>query len=587
MVKLFLLLTLCGFIILTYGRTSENLKVQLPDGSRIIGRYLTSDSGKGIRAFLGVPYAEPPLGDLRFKAPQKKKPWNFELKAHNDPPICIQRDPFRRDYEISGSDDCLYINIYTPEKIEKLLPVMVFFHGGGFMCGSGIKPFYGPDYLLEHDVIYIGANYRVGPLGFLSTGDDNSPGNFGLKDQVFILKWINENIEVFGGDKNLVTIFGESAGGASVTYHMHSHLSKGLFHRGIAQSGTNLAPWGAVAHRNVAQERAKIMGEKMNCPTHDNSEMMACLRKASPQKITEAFYDYFKWDTDPMVPFPPVIEHEHEGAFLTENPRFKFDMHGNDVPLMTGVTSEEGVLKTGALIYNKDLTADLLKNWERALPISLYYDHHNQQKQDEITKKIDEFYFNNQKLTLDTQKNFTDLWTDGWFFHAMIDYLKLRFSNEKRAPTYIYLFTHKGAASFSEIFKAGSETYYGTAHAEELQYIFPIRKDLHYFFNSIPTEQDKKISKILTKLWVNFAYTGNPTPTEVEGLIWKEANAFPLDYMRIGNEMKTETKGQILMSIEKDLNPERANFWNELKAHYPADDDDIEVTTRKTMKGEL
>jgi carboxylesterase type B len=246
----------------------------------------------------------------------------------------------------------------------------------------------------------------------------------------------------------------------------------------------------------------------MSCPTHDNAEMMACLRKATAKDITEAFYDFFKWDTDPMVPFPPVVEHEHEGAFITATPRFVSDMHGNDVPLMTGVTSEEGVLKTGALIYNQNLTADLLKNWERALSISLYYDHHGEQKQEEITKKIDEFYFRNQKLTLDTQKNLTDLWTDGWFFHAMIDYLKLRFSNEQRAATYVYLFTHKGAASFSEIFKAGSETYYGTAHAEELQYLFPIRKDLPYFFNSIPTEQDRKISKILTKLWVNFAYTG-------------------------------------------------------------------------------
>lgn len=430
------------------------------------------------------------------------------MKAYHDPPICIQRDPFRRDYEITGSDDCLYINVYAPEKIEKPLPVMVFFHGGGFMCGSGIKPFYGPDYLLEHDVIYIGANFRVGPLGFLSTGDDNSPGNFGLKDQNLVLRWINENIEVFGGDKNLVTIFGESAGGASVTYHMQSKLSKGLFHRGIAQSGTNLAPWGAVAHRGVGEARAKKLGELVNCRTDNNADLITCLRSVSAEVITEAFYEFFKWDTDPMVPFPPVVEHEHEGAFITVNPRFVSDMHGNDVPLLTGVTSEEGVLKTGALIYNQDLTADLLKNWERALPISLYYDHHSYQKQEEITKKIDEFYFNNQKLTIDTQKNLTDLWTDGWFFHAMIDYLKLRFSNEQRAKTFVYLFTHKGSASFSEIFKAGSETYYGTAHAEELQYLFPIRKDLHYFFNSIPTEQDKKLTKIITQLWYNFALTG-------------------------------------------------------------------------------
>lgn len=209
-----------------------------------------------------------------------------------------------------------------------------------------------------------------------------------------------------------------------------------------------------------------------------------------------------------MVPFPPVVEDDHEEAFLTENPRFKTDMHGNDVPWMTGITSEEGAMKSAPLIYNSELTTDLLKNWIRALPISLYYHHHAPEKQEEFTRKIDDFYFKNQKLTLTTQQNLTNLYTDGWFFHAMIDYLKLRFTNEQRAETFVYLFTHKGACSFTEIFKGGSEAFYGTSHAEELQYLFPIRQDLPYFFNSIPTEEDKRVTQIITKLWVNFAYFG-------------------------------------------------------------------------------
>jgi carboxylesterase type B len=183
-------------------------------------------------------------------------------------------------------------------------------------------------------------------------------------------------------------------------------------------------------------------------------------------------------------------------------------MHGNAVPWMTGVTSEEGAMKSSPLIFNSDLTSDLLKNWNRALPISLYYDHHSEEKQQEMTRKINDFYFKNTKLNVNTQQNLTDLYTDGWFFHAMIDYLKLRFSNDQRGDTFVYLFTHKGSCSFTEIFKGGSEAYYGTSHAEELQYLFPIRKDLPYFFNSIPTEDDKKVSKMITKLWVNFAYNG-------------------------------------------------------------------------------
>lgn len=412
--------------------------------------------------------------------------------------------------EIEGCEDCLYLNVYAPQEVKESLPVMVFFHGGGFMCGSGIKPFYGPDYLLEHDVVYIGANFRLGPLGFLSTGQEDSWGNFGLKDQVQVLRWIKENIAAFGGNPDSVTIFGESAGGASVSYHMQSELSKGLFHRGISESGTNLAPWGAVAHRGVAEERAAKLGEMLSCPLENSSykKMIECLREVPAKNITEAFYDFFEWDTDPMVPFPPVVEPAHEGAFLIENPRYKSDMHGNDIAWMTGVTSEEGAMKSAPLINLSDRTVDLMKNWARALPISLYYDHHSRDIQQEITQKINEFYFKNQKLTTSTQQNLTNLYTDGWFFHAMIDYIKLRFANERRADTFVYLFTHKGACSFTEIFKGGAENYYGTSHAEELQYLFPIRQDLKYFFNSIPTEDDKEITRLITKMWVNFAYFG-------------------------------------------------------------------------------
>jgi carboxylesterase type B len=203
-----------------------------------------------------------------------------------------------------------------------------------------------------------------------------------------------------------------------------------------------------------------------------------------------------------------VIEDDHEGAFISSNPRFTMNLHGNEIPWMTGITSEEGAMKSAPLIYNSELTEDLLKSWERALPISLYYDHFPSEIQEEITKKIDDFYFKNQKLIEVTKQNLTDLYTDGWFFSAMIEYLKIRFSNENHAETFVYLFTHKGSCSFTEIFKGGAESYYGTSHAEELQYLFPIRKDLKYFFNSIPTNQDKEVTRILTKYWVNFAYHG-------------------------------------------------------------------------------
>lgn len=215
--------------------------------------------------------------------------------------MCIQRDPFRRDVEIEGSEDCLYLNVYTPirdrdEEKAKSLPVMVFFHGGGWQCGSGISMFYGPDFIMEHEnIVYIGANFRLGPLGFLSTGTKDCPGNNGLKDQVQILRWIKGNVAAFGGDPNKVTVFGESAGGASGTYHMMSPLSKGLFHQVISQSGANFNPWAQPAHKGVAEKRAAKLGQMMGCDKKgdDWGKMMACLRKVPAENITAAYYDFF------------------------------------------------------------------------------------------------------------------------------------------------------------------------------------------------------------------------------------------------------------------------------------------------------
>jgi carboxylesterase type B len=152
----------------------------------------------------------------------------------------------------------------------------------------------------------------------LSTGQEDSWGNFGLKDQVQVLRWVKENIVAFGGDPNLVTIFGESAGGASVAYHMQSELSKGLFHRGISQSGTNLAPWGAVGHKDVAQQRAVKLGEMMGCELEDSNykKMIECLRDVSAKNITEAFYEFFEWDTGLHSFSCPIFSDSNANFFL-------------------------------------------------------------------------------------------------------------------------------------------------------------------------------------------------------------------------------------------------------------------------------
>ncbi|XP_058454954.1 carboxylic ester hydrolase [Malaya genurostris] len=562
---------------LVYGRTSSKLRVELPHGGVLVGRFLNSFSGRGILAFLGVPYAKPPIGELRFKAPLPFGGWTGERNAITDAPLCTQRDPYRRDMDISGVEDCLQLNVYVPERPANgdPLPVMVFFHGGGWQCGSGTRSFYGPDFLLDHDVIYVGANFRLGPLGFLSTEQEDCPGNNGLKDQNLVLKWIQENIASFGGNPRLVTVFGESAGGASGTYHMMSPLSRGLFHRVISQSGVNLDSWALPTHPGVARKRSIQLGEMLGCSqgqTRDFRAMIDCLRKVPAEDVTKAFYNFFTWDTDPMIPFPPVVEPNLPGAFITKHPREEYEPHAIALPWMTGLTMDEGALKSASLINLPEIRANLNEHWDRALPVSLNYDHHDERRQQEITNAINKFYFNNQQLIKETEQNLTNLYTDAWFLAGMDEYLHIRLEGDSRrktpaGPTYVYLFAQRTAASFTEIFEGGQDKYYGVCHAEELQFLFPIARDL--FVTSIPTPEELEVRRIITKLWVNFARTGNPTPAEDDELPrWPTTDGFPLVYLRIGS---MNSKQEPLLAVESGLFEARSNFWRELKAHHHPD----------------
>lgn len=194
---------------------------------------------------------------------------------------------------------------------------MVNIHGGGFISGSGMSRFYAPDYLLDHDIILVSGNYRLGPLGFLSTETLDCPGNFGLKDQAEILRWIQKNIAAFGGDPNSVTIFGNSAGGASVTYQLASsssegsirismnflqfkhyttefYVSTGLFHKAIVQSGAYYNPWAQPEHKGVPAKRARKVAQLVGCNPEENwQNILRCLRTKKASDVVATLYDLY------------------------------------------------------------------------------------------------------------------------------------------------------------------------------------------------------------------------------------------------------------------------------------------------------
>ena len=248
-----------------YGDIRGTVKVAPP----IYGSAVTS-----VNTFLGIPFAAPPVGELRFQPPKPAQSWKPSVyDATSFRKVCIQKrelfeEAFKKVIPNFGKsnygEDCLYLNVYAPAQNDSLnpstkCPVMVYIHGGGFVVGSAIvNDGLG---LSTYGVVVVTIQYRLGPFGFLSTGDSAAPGNYGMLDQVQALKWVKENIKNFGGDPDKITIIGLSAGGASVSLHLLSRLSANLFHRAISESGVYLSPW-AVASPQVAKSRTVQLGKK-------------------------------------------------------------------------------------------------------------------------------------------------------------------------------------------------------------------------------------------------------------------------------------------------------------------------------------
>lgn len=222
------------------GQSIHNVPVINAPIGYMSGLRMYSKSGRGIHAYKGIPYAVPPLEDLRFKRTNRLKGrgWEGVLKATKTPNQCVQVNPLGFPYATAGDEDCLYLNVYVPEvESKKKLPVMVWFHGGGFTSGDSSDNMFSPGYLLDKDVILVTVNYRLGIFGFFTLGNDDAPGNLAMWDQRESLVWVQNNIAAFGGNPNKVTIFGESAGGLSVSFQLASRKNKGLFHAAIVQSG--------------------------------------------------------------------------------------------------------------------------------------------------------------------------------------------------------------------------------------------------------------------------------------------------------------------------------------------------------------
>lgn len=238
--------------------------------------------------FKGIPYAKPPVGNLRWKAPEKPEPWEGEYEAYTYGPIPMQARPteasfYRKEFypiEWPSSEDCLYINVITPaETPDEKLPVALWVYGGGFVQGYSQKLETDGEAFAQHGIVYVSFNYRVGPFGYLSCSaldsetDEGLSGNCGLLDQIAALDWVRENIAAFGGDPDDITIFGQSAGAMSVYSLLCSPLVKGKVARAIMESGGGPLP-AEMANTKAARETSEKFFEYLNCRTAEEARMI-------------------------------------------------------------------------------------------------------------------------------------------------------------------------------------------------------------------------------------------------------------------------------------------------------------------------
>ncbi|PIK55601.1 putative acetylcholinesterase isoform X2 [Apostichopus japonicus] len=270
-----------------------------------------------IHEFLGVPYAKPPIGDLRFRKPEAVDDWSEPWNATFFRPRCWQLAVERNGTD-PQDEDCLYLNVWSPDVTRQNIPVMVWIHGGGFVEGaSSDLNFDGKVLVAMNDVIMVSMNYRLNAFGFLATGDDELKGNYGLWDQNEALKWIKQNIAAFGGDPNNISLFGQSAGGASVGHHLIAQQSWDYFHRALLISGNMMSPWGLETDIAKARSDAFLLGRLIGCADGlTSAELVTCLRTKDAKEISAAANGVLLTTTN-VIPTVPVID----GEFITADPR--------------------------------------------------------------------------------------------------------------------------------------------------------------------------------------------------------------------------------------------------------------------------
>ncbi|KAM8799200.1 fatty acyl-CoA hydrolase precursor, medium chain-like [Eudromia elegans] len=532
------------------GQNTEQPEVVTKYG-RIRGNRVRVNAAKrSVDVFLGLPFAKPPVGPLRFSEPQLPEPWEGVRNATSYPPMCLQdkaQGQFFSDYitnrkekvPLEMSEDCLYLNVYTPSGAEEQekLPVFVWIHGGGLVFGAA-SSYDGSALAAFDNVIVVTIQYRLGILGYFSTGDEHAHGNWGYLDQVAALRWIQENIIKFGGNPESVTIAGESAGGISVSALVLSPLAKGLFHKAISESGTAVR----ALFTDNPEQQAYTIATVAGCQTSSSAAMVQCLRSKSEKEMEQITLKMefttlrlCRTSAEKCEQTALFISACVDGVFFPKSPKQLLSEKGiNAVPYIIGVNNCEFGWILPKVMKFPDITEGVDRDEARYLLQSILQ-FFSTAAVDAVCKE----YIGNTEDRAKVRDGLLDALADAFFVFSAIELA--RYHRDAGHPVYFYEFQHRSSSTLGVI-----PEFVKADHTDEIAFVFG-----KPFLAGNATEEENKLSRTVMRYWTNFARNGNPNGEGLEH--WPQ---YDLDerYLEIDLMQKEAMK----------LKEDKTEFWTQI-----------------------
>lgn len=490
------------------------------------GQEETYDVFRRIITFKGIRYAQPPVGDLRFKQAIPPKPWKETFQAWNYGHWCPQVIPLINRF--FGHEDCLFLNIATPTNVREKLPVVVSIHVGGLFFGNADMNLLGPELMVQENVIFVSFNYRLDVLGFLNTGDINSPGNYALKDMIMVLQWVQKNIEYFGGDPDDVTIMGVSGGAVAVHALVVSQAASGLFHKALSQSGSLFNGFGFNKNPSWSVQR---LTENLKIEVENSKDLVEKLRQVPVQDLLQAARGLS------FLPSIDAVESNEVRIFtdsieaLIENGKI------NRVPYIIGFNAHEALYE----ILNVRMDSSILDGYNNdpfLLVPSEWNLSRNTPQAQEVIDTFRRIYFDGATtITPDMSYQYSNYKSDRDFIFGISKQAQL---HHDKQTVFYFRFSYRGALNFIQRTLRLTE-YPGAHHGDDIFYLYRINVAVTPV---LPNNEAFTIQRRYVRMWTNFVKTSTPTPNPNDSLIetiWPTMSDND-EFLDIGRELSADVR---------------------------------------------